>query len=105
MVDAGAFLRLDWRTDLLLAGCSLVTAMPLFLFISGARRLPLSTMGFLQYIAPSCTFLLAVFIYDEPLDGALLTAFVLIWSALVIFSYDSLHHYHLGDTRTDHPDS
>jgi len=101
LADAGAFLRLDRHTDLLLAGCSLVTAMPLIMFISGVRRLHLSTMGFLQYIAPSCTFLLAVFIYGEPLNRTLLTAFILIWSALAVFSYDSLRHYQRRDTRPD----
>jgi len=101
VANAGAFLRLDWQTDFLLAGCSLVTAIPLIMFIAGARLLHLSTMGFLQYIAPSCTFLLAVFIYGEPLNRTLLTAFILIWSALAVFSYDSLRHYQHRDTQPD----
>ncbi len=71
----------------------LVTGLPLLMFISGARRLNLSTMGFLQYIAPSCTFLLAVLVYGEPFAAAQLVAFVLIWSALVLYSTDSILYF------------
>ena len=89
----GAFLRVDTRTDLLLMGAALVTALPLLLFTLGARRLPLSTMGFLQYLAPSCSFLLAVLVYGEPLVIPQVLSFVLIWIALAIFSVDSVRFY------------
>jgi chloramphenicol-sensitive protein RarD len=89
----GAFLRIDARTDLLLMAAALVTALPLVLFTRGARRLRLSTMGFLQYIAPTCTFLLAVFHWNEPLSSLQLITFILIWVALAIYSVDSVRSY------------
>ena len=76
--------------DLLLMACALVTAVPLLLFTTGARRLTLITIGFLQYLAPSCTFLLAVFVYGEPFSTAQAATFGLIWTALVIFSTDAV---------------
>jgi chloramphenicol-sensitive protein RarD len=79
--------------DLLLMGAALVTAVPLLLFTAGARLLHLTTMGFLQYIAPSCTFLLAVFVYGEPFARAQVITFVIIWSALAVFSTDAVIHY------------
>jgi chloramphenicol-sensitive protein RarD len=69
---------------LLLAGP--VTAIPLLFFAGAARRLPLSTLGFLQYLSPTLQFLLAVLAYREPLDGPRLVAFALIWTALAIFA-------------------
>jgi chloramphenicol-sensitive protein RarD len=89
----GSFLRVTTGIDLLLMGAALVTALPLLLFTVGARRLHLSTIGFLQYLAPSCTFLLAVLVYGEPLvEGQILT-FILIWAALVLYSADSVAFY------------
>jgi chloramphenicol-sensitive protein RarD len=69
---------------LLLAGP--ITAVPLLFFAGAARRLPLSTLGMLQYVSPSLQFLLAVFLYREPLDRPRLVAFVFIWTALAIFA-------------------
>ena len=89
----GAFLRQGAATSLLLAGAALVTGLPLLLFTNGTKRLHLTTIGFLQYIAPSCTFLLAVAVYHEPLQPAKLLTFILIWSALILYSLDSVRHY------------
>ena len=89
---AGAFLRIDRSTDLLLMGTALVTAVPLLLFNIGARRLNLATIGILQYIAPSCTFLLAVFFYHEPFASAQLYTFSAIWLALALYSCDAVRH-------------
>ncbi len=89
----GAFLHLGLRIDLLLMAACLVTALPLLLFTEGARRIHLSTIGILQYIAPSSTFLLAVFLYREPFSTAKLLTFILIWSALVIYSVDSVRGF------------
>jgi chloramphenicol-sensitive protein RarD len=91
--SAGAFLRVDARTDLLLMCAALVTALPLLLFTTGARKINFSTVGILQYIAPSCTFLLAVFVYREPFRAAQLWTFVLIWIALLLYSVDSVLYY------------
>lgn len=73
---------------LILAGP--VTALPLIWFTSAARRLKLSTIGFFQYIAPTCQFLLAVFLFDEPFTSGHLITFALIWTALLVFSLQSL---------------
>ncbi len=89
----GAFLKGDFRIDLLLLAAALVTALPLLLFTIGARRIHFSTIGILQYIAPSCTFLLAVFAYGEPFRTVQLWTFVLIWSALLIYTLDSVAYY------------
>lgn len=75
-------------TVLLLAGTGVVTAVPLVLFTSSARRLPLSTVGFLQYLAPTGQFLLAVLAFGEPLAHERLLAFAWIWAGLVVFSID-----------------
>lgn len=74
--------------DLLLAGTGLLTTIPLVWFTHGARRLPLSTVGILQYIAPTMQFLLAVFVYREPFDRDRLASFGLIWLALALFTWD-----------------
>jgi chloramphenicol-sensitive protein RarD len=87
--DPRVGLNLSPGTHLLLALAGIVTAVPLLLFAAGARRLQLSTMGFLQYLSPSCQFLLAVFLYDEPFTRAHLVTFGLIWAALVMYSSDS----------------
>jgi chloramphenicol-sensitive protein RarD len=89
----GAFLNAGPSITLLLMGTALMTGLPLLLFTMGTKLLRLATVGFLQYIAPSCTFLLAVFIYREPLMPAQLLTFGLIWAALAIYSYDSVMTY------------
>ncbi|AUH32755.1 EamA family transporter RarD [Paracoccus tegillarcae] len=73
-------------TMLLLLGCGPVTAIPLMLYANGAKLVRLSTIGVLQYIAPTMIFLTAVFVFGEPFGGAQLIAFPLIWMALIIYS-------------------
>ncbi len=80
----------DLRINLLLAAAGLITVIPLVFFTRAARILPLSTMGFLQYIAPSGQFLLAVFVFHEGLDGTRLLSFCAIWTALLLFSWDQV---------------
>ncbi len=80
------FLRGDARLDLLLALAGPVTAVPLLFFAGAARRLPLSLLGFVQYLSPSLQFLLAVTVFGEPLGGARLLGFAAIWSALVLYA-------------------
>lgn len=75
-------------THLLLIATGAVTAVPLLLFTSAARRLPLSTTGFLQYLAPSGQLLLAVAVYDEEFSRGRAIAFALIWLGLIAFSVD-----------------
>jgi chloramphenicol-sensitive protein RarD len=92
----GSIFRVSLKLDLLLMGCALVTAIPLLFFTLGARRLYLSTIGLLQYIAPSCMFILAVFLFHEPFSSAQVVTFILIWTALAIYSTDSVRYYRKG---------
>jgi len=85
----GAFLA-DRTTDILLILGGTLTAIPLLLFTAAARRLPYSTLGFLQYIAPSLQFLLAVLVFGEPLTNAHLVCFGAIWVALAIFTVEGI---------------
>lgn len=66
-----------------------VTTIPLLLFAAGVRRIQLATLGFLQYVSPTITFLLAIFLYREPFDLVRLAAFCVIWTALALFSVDT----------------
>jgi chloramphenicol-sensitive protein RarD len=70
----------------LLLGCGIVTAVPLMIYANGAKLLRLSTIGILQYIAPTMIFLTAVFWFDEPFGTARMIAFPMIWAALVIYT-------------------
>ena len=90
---SGAFLHINVRTDLLLISAALVTALPQLLFTIGARLIHMATLGILQYLAPTCTFCLAVFIYNEPFRVAQVWTFVMIWTALIIYSTDSVIYY------------
>lgn len=80
----------DWATTILLLGAGVATAVPLLLFSMAARLLPLSLLGFLQYIAPTMQFLLAVFLYKERFTAAHAVTFGGIWLALGIFTLDAL---------------
>jgi len=82
------------HTDWLLPLTGVITALPLVLFTVGARRLPLATVGFLQYLAPSLNFVLAIWVFREPFDTAQLIGFVLIWAALAIYSVDMVRAAH-----------
>jgi chloramphenicol-sensitive protein RarD len=92
-LGVGALFHHGISRDLLLMCAALVTAVPLLLFTAGARRLHLTTIGFLQYIAPSGTFLLAVFVYAEPFTRSQAVVFTIIWAALALFSTDAVLHY------------
>ncbi len=77
-------------TTLLLMAAGPVTAIPLLLFAHGARRIPLSVLGILQYIGPTIQFLLGVWLYHEPFGGNKLIGFSIIWSALALYSAEGL---------------
>ena len=81
----GAFLHADVRTNILLIGAGVVTTIPLLMFASAAKQIPLTVVGLLQYIAPTLQFLIGVFIYKEPFDQAHLIGFGIVWVALIIF--------------------
>lgn len=77
--------------NILLICAGIVTTAPLLCFTSAAKRLTLSALGFFQYIGPSIMFILATFYYQEPLHLSKLITFACIWTALIIFSLDSLN--------------
>jgi len=66
-----------------------ITLLPMICFNTATRHLPYATMGFLQYLAPTLVMLLAVFMFDEPLSGSKLLAFICIWIGLAIYSIDA----------------
>ncbi len=74
----------------MLVGIGPVTAIPLLLFAAGARRIRLSTLGLLQYIGPTIQFVLGVWLFNEPFTGPRIVGFLLIWSALAIYSIEGL---------------
>jgi len=75
--------------NIILIMAGVVTTAPLLCFTAAAKRLTLSTLGFFQYIGPSIMFVLATFLYNEPLLKAKLLTFILIWCALALYSWDS----------------
>ncbi|WP_110517838.1 EamA family transporter RarD [Herpetosiphon llansteffanensis] len=87
-----AFGHQSWTVTLLLAGAGVVTAIPLLLFASGARQIPMTTLGLLQYINPTMQFSLGVLLYHEPISGAKLIGFAIIWIALALYSLESYLH-------------
>ncbi len=79
-------------TDVLLSLAGVVTAVPLMWFINAAKRLRLATLGFLQYIAPSLQFMLAVLVFGEEFLSVHMISFAGIWTALAVYSIDSAVH-------------
>ena len=86
---AGALGHVDTRTQAFVLSAGVVTAIPLVLFAFGAQRIRLTTLGLLQYIAPSVQFLIGLFIYHEAFDNARFQAFGLIWLGLIIYTADT----------------
>lgn len=86
---AGALGHVDARTQAFVLSAGVVTAIPLVLFAYGAQRIRLTTLGLLQYIAPSVQFLIGLFVYREAFDAARLQAFGLIWAGLVVYTADT----------------
>ncbi|GGB57116.1 EamA family transporter RarD [Blastomonas aquatica] len=77
-------------TDIFLIAGGAITTIPLLLFASAARKMPLSTLGFIQFIGPTIQFMLGVFVYDEPFTRAHAICFGLIWTAVAMFCFDSI---------------
>jgi chloramphenicol-sensitive protein RarD len=82
---SGAFLHIGISSDLLMIGAGVVTTVPLLMFASAARSIPLWVVGLLQYIAPTIQFMLGVFVYKEPFSHNQLIGFGIVWFALSIF--------------------
>lgn len=90
IAGSGSFGHVDWTTSLLLALAGVITAVPLWLFALGARRVTLVTLGLLQYIAPTLQFLIGVFVYHESFSRSQMVGFGLIWLALLMYSAEGL---------------
>ncbi len=86
----GTMAAFTFSTSLLLVGAGVVTSLPLWAFAFAARNLSLITVGLLQYIGPSCAFLLGVFVYGEHFTSAHLVTFSCIWGALALYSGEGL---------------
>ena len=84
---------------LLLLSSGVATAVPLLLFAGAARRIPLSTVGLLQYLTPLMQLAIGVFVYGEPMPPARLAGFVIVWVALAVFTVDSLRTARAGARR------
>lgn len=84
------FLAAPAHLQWLLLAAGPITAVPLLLFAAGARRIPLSLMGLLQYLSPTLQFLLGVWLYREPFDAARMVGFAAIWAALALYSAEGL---------------
>ncbi|MCL4263398.1 MAG: EamA family transporter RarD [Anaerolineae bacterium] len=82
----------DWQTTLLLLGTGVITAVPLLWFSTAARLIPLSSVGILQYIAPTCQFAIGIFLYREPFSPAQLVGFACIWLALLIYATEGVRY-------------
>lgn len=89
----GAFLHHGLWMDLLMMGTGLVTTIPLLLFASAAKRIPLSVIGVLQYIAPTIQFLIGIVVYHETFTMRQFVGYCFVWVALVIFGVDSYRVY------------
>jgi chloramphenicol-sensitive protein RarD len=95
----GAFGNEGTGHTLLLVSSGIATAVPLLLFAAAARRIPLSTLGLLQYLTPLMQLAIGVFVYAEPMPPARLAGFVIVWVALAVFTADSLRHARAGSRR------
>jgi chloramphenicol-sensitive protein RarD len=85
-----SFASASTTSQLLLAAAGPITAIPLLLFAAGARRIPLSLLGLLQYIGPTLQLLLGIWLYHEPFSSTRLAGFALIWSALAVYTLEGL---------------
>jgi chloramphenicol-sensitive protein RarD len=89
--SGGAAFVLDgWTTSLLLASTGVVTAIPLLMFGGSARRIPLSTMGLLQYLTPVIQFALGIAVFGEAMPASRWFGFAMVWLALAVLTYDSI---------------
>jgi chloramphenicol-sensitive protein RarD len=86
-MGSGAYGHYSLLTDILLMLGGPVTAIPLFWFGIAATRIPLSTLGFIQYLSPTLQLLIGIFVFREPFDTAYMISFALVWTGLGIYTY------------------
>jgi chloramphenicol-sensitive protein RarD len=89
----GAFGHMGLSSDLLMAGAGVMTTIPLILFTSAAKEVPLVTLGLIQYITPTSQFLLGVFVYGEKFDMSRALGFIIVWIGLAIFCIEGLAYF------------
>jgi chloramphenicol-sensitive protein RarD len=89
-IGTNAFIHADFALRFLVMAAGPITAIPLLLFAAGARSIRLSTLGLLQFIAPTLQLLLGILMFHEPFGGARMWGFVIIWAALALFSAEFL---------------
>ncbi|UOQ95204.1 EamA family transporter RarD [Halobacillus shinanisalinarum] len=87
-------------TTLIIFGSGIATAIPLLLFSAGAKRIPLSMVGFLQYFAPTIMLFLGVFLYDEPFTEVHLVSFTLIWAGLAVYTVSRMKRLRRYEGKT-----
>lgn len=92
MDGSGALFSGSLSTDTYLILTGIVTTLPLYWFAKGAQRIPLSAIGFMQYIGPSLMLLIGVFVYDEPFRREQVIAFSMIWFALLLYSFSMVRN-------------
>jgi chloramphenicol-sensitive protein RarD len=86
----GAFLHLDATRMILVAAAGPITTLPLVLFAAAVQRVPLSTIGILQFIAPTVQFVLGIVVYKEPFSEQKLIGFALVWVAVSVFATEGI---------------
>ncbi|MGB9673777.1 MAG: EamA family transporter RarD [Anaerolineales bacterium] len=89
-LGSGMIFHTTWTVNLLLMFTGVITVVPLLMFGNAVRMIPLWALGFLQYVTPTCQFLLGVFIFHEPFSTHRLIGFAMIWAALALFSIQEL---------------
>ena len=89
VTGTGAFFHAGTLIDLFLIGAGIVTTIPLLMFASAAKQIPLTLVGLLQYIAPTLQFLIGVFVYKESFDFSHFIGFAIVWVALIFFAVES----------------
>jgi chloramphenicol-sensitive protein RarD len=93
-----AFVAAPSSLQWLLIAAGPITAIPLLMFAIGARRIPMATLGLLQYMSPSLQLILGVWLYNEPFDHARMIGFIAIWAGLVVYSGDGIWRVWHGRT-------
>jgi chloramphenicol-sensitive protein RarD len=96
----GAFLHTGFVSDLLMAGAGFITTIPLLLFASAARRIPLTTIGIMHYITPTCQFLLGVLVYGEAFSATRAVGFGIVWIALIIFGVEGFLSFRSAPSKS-----
>jgi chloramphenicol-sensitive protein RarD len=94
--QTGAFMHHSSLTDLLLILGGPVTAIPLFLFGMAATRIPLSTIGFIQYLSPTISLLIGLFLYKESFSANYFISFCLVWMGLATYLYSIYRGYRVN---------